>query len=782
MDDTTLPPARPLLVLVGDAAGREPRLAIEWVEYHRLIGTERMVLRIPPSDDHAAVGERLARHVRDGVLTIAPTAREEPDGYRREAGRPTWVIPLGTDEFLVPAESTDPIDALNAVRLDGDEAFLERRLFAMHPRALRRRRLAIEGAIPVQGAPSLLRVYRADARQEGARETSSVATATTSLSVHRYAPSSADAIDEGPSARCDPMAERYGLVLRAAVLGHPRVCIVVHVGYACEWPFYRPYLDNVAKAGIAFDLYVTVVEGQMTPELRDDLVSLGRSGRALTGRSSASGDDRGDDDDGDDDDGAGGHVCIIDAPNRGLDGGGWLLAVAAATERERETGLAYDVVLKVHTKSTRNSGPEWRATLMGAIAGTPERAADCVAAFVADPRLGVIGDRDWAVTESARSDVMAMAARLGLPRRPDVDARPLFFIGGTMFWARFAALSRPLAGADLRAVVRTLTPGFPRGIETDGHMLERIFGVLVARAHLHTCGVATDDPTPPWHTTRDDGRVGDAARCVSPIGRAIAAALGGAPRVGGRAHETEWAAVAEALRAADAEARVPEPISVVDATYQRACHTPGDIWQLLPVLCAYAARCDHVTECVSHMGHSTWALLRGIARGAPQRRSADTAPSSSSSSSLRMITVVTAQWPAAPMPVVDLARGVGVSYELRYGDDVATLLEETDLLFIDTWHVYAHLKRELERHHARVRRWIVMHDTAIDAFHGESIRCRADTAEQARRSGYPEAEIRRGVWPAVREFLAAHGDEWRLAQRWNNCNGLAILARIAAGS
>lgn len=94
----------------------------------------------------------------------------------------------------------------------------------------------------------------------------------------------------------------------------------------------------------------------------------------------------------------------------------------------------------------------------------------------------------------------------------------------------------------------------------------------------------------------------------------------------------------------------------------------------------------------------------------------------------------------------------------------------------DTWHVYGHLKRELARHHATTRKWILLHDTTVDADVGESIRCRRDIPEQMRLSGYPRAEIERGLWPAIEEFLAEHA-EWELEKRYTNNNGLTVLAR-----
>ena len=61
---------------------------------------------------------------------------------------------------------------------------------------------------------------------------------------------------------------------------------------------------------------------------------------------------------------------------------------------------------------------------------------------------------------------------------------------------------------------------------------------------------------------------------------------------------------------------------------------------------------------------------------------------------------------------------------------------DVDVLFVDTWHVYGHLKRELALHAPRVRRFIAMHDTTIDWEVGESIRMEYDIPAQIKQFGY----------------------------------------------
>jgi hypothetical protein len=111
------------------------------------------------------------------------------------------------------------------------------------------------------------------------------------------------------------------------------------------------------------------------------------------------------------------------------------------------------------------------------------------------------------------------------------------------------------------------------------------------------------------------------------------------------------------------------------------------------------------------------------------------------------------------LPQVDrlFAAAEGTEAVFRQEDVLAADIEETDLLFIDTWHVYGQLRAELARHAGKARRYVVLHDTATFGENGES-------------PGH------RGLWPAVEEFLA--GGAFRLAERYENNNGLTVLERV----
>ena len=69
-----------------------------------------------------------------------------------------------------------------------------------------------------------------------------------------------------------------------------------------------------------------------------------------------------------------------------------------------------------------------------------------------------------------------------------------------------------------------------------------------------------------------------------------------------------------------------------------------------------------------------------------------------------------------------LANKNGIEYTFIKEDSAKVNIPEVDLLFIDSWHIYGHLKRELENNHNKVRHYIIMHDTTVDEIYGESIR------------------------------------------------------------
>ena len=104
------------------------------------------------------------------------------------------------------------------------------------------------------------------------------------------------------------------------------------------------------------------------------------------------------------------------------------------------------------------------------------------------------------------------------------------------------------------------------------------------------------------------------------------------------------------------------------------------------------------------------------------------------------------------------------------------LKENYDITFIDTWHIYGQLKRELYKFSKITNKYIIMHDTTVDEIYGETIRNGWDAINQSIETGISVDEINKGLWPAIVEFLESN-PEWYIKERFINNNGLTILAR-----
>ena len=103
--------------------------------------------------------------------------------------------------------------------------------------------------------------------------------------------------------------------------------------------------------------------------------------------------------------------------------------------------------------------------------------------------------------------------------------------------------------------------------------------------------------------------------------------------------------------------------------------------------------------------------------------------------------------------------------------------ETFDLVFIDTWHVYGQLKRELARFAPMTNRFIVLHDTQVDGELGETLRVGENANAQSVTTGIPLEEIICGVTKAVTEFLTVQGESWEMKHQFANNNGLTVLQR-----
>lgn len=196
--------------------------------------------------------------------------------------------------------------------------------------------------------------------------------------------------------------------------------------------------------------------------------------------------------------------------------------------------------------------------------------------------------------------------------------------------------------------------------------------------------------------------------------------------------------------------------------YNRCCHTNTDINELLPILYNYATKSESIVELGVRECNSTWAFVWGLLNNGSNKKK------------FLMNDIA----PCDVQAVMDKTRGLPIQVDYAWMNDLELqLCENVDLTFIDTWHVYAQLKRELAKYAPFTNKYIIMHDTTVDAIDGETVRQKNNSYEQSLISGYPIHEIECGLKKAIDEFLI-NQPEWKIREIHTYCNGLTVLERI----
>lgn len=198
--------------------------------------------------------------------------------------------------------------------------------------------------------------------------------------------------------------------------------------------------------------------------------------------------------------------------------------------------------------------------------------------------------------------------------------------------------------------------------------------------------------------------------------------------------------------------------------YNIVANRPGDIVEHIPTLYNYTKQCESVVELGVSVCISTWAFVKGLVENGKNKKS--------------LLCCDIKYHPNVEL-VRNTCKVVGINYDFVKKNDLELdITEEVDLTFIDTWHIYGQLKRELAKFAPITRKYIIMHDTEIDAENGESIRDRHNIPLQSKETGIPEDEIRKGLRYAIEEFLKEH-NEWTVDLVCKNNNGLTVLRRIS---
>jgi len=176
--------------------------------------------------------------------------------------------------------------------------------------------------------------------------------------------------------------------------------------------------------------------------------------------------------------------------------------------------------------------------------------------------------------------------------------------------------------------------------------------------------------------------------------------------------------------------------------FKQVVETPSDINFHIPILNDYAYGCSHITEMGVRDVVSTYAFLMAAKSTGAKVISYDIEKTEGVSKCLKICLEENVDW------------------EFIKESSIEALIEQTDLLFIDTLHTYAQLKKELELHAGKVNKYIFFHDTVSFARHGQ------------------DGTMDKGLMDAINEFLIANYGTWKVCHYEAVNNGLLGIERV----
>lgn len=181
--------------------------------------------------------------------------------------------------------------------------------------------------------------------------------------------------------------------------------------------------------------------------------------------------------------------------------------------------------------------------------------------------------------------------------------------------------------------------------------------------------------------------------------------------------------------------------SLLQEEFEKACQTPSDINEHLPLLKSIADECSHATEMGVRAALSTRAFLN---------------------SSCQTVISYDIETFSNLQFLFDAANNIGKRAEYIKADVLGIEIEQTDFLFIDTWHAYDQLIQELRLHGNKVNKYIGFHDTHTFGIVGEN--------------SYGKIASK-GLLYAIDEYMKETENTWRVKIQLHNNNGLTILEK-----
>ena len=192
---------------------------------------------------------------------------------------------------------------------------------------------------------------------------------------------------------------------------------------------------------------------------------------------------------------------------------------------------------------------------------------------------------------------------------------------------------------------------------------------------------------------------------------------------------------------------------IIMRKFQELSNIPSDINEHLETFRRYTEECDIVIEMGVRKIVSTWAFLAGNPK---KLISLDLYNPTHFGGNLQ--------------EVYDAVSTTDIDFSFVEQDSLIYNIDTCDLLFLDTWHDFLQLKKELTRHHNRVNKYIIFHDTVSYGYSDEDLNISGLENEI-------ETNLPKGLCAAIEEFLF-HNKNWIMWEKKPNNNGITVLKRI----
>ncbi len=132
------------------------------------------------------------------------------------------------------------------------------------------------------------------------------------------------------------------------------------------------------------------------------------------------------------------------------------------------------------------------------------------------------------------------------------------------------------------------------------------------------------------------------------------------------------------------------------------------------------------------------------------------------------------------LELFEYSKSIGNDVEYIKQNSIKAEIDECDMLFIDSWHHYYQLRKELKLHSSKVKKYLVFHDTVSCGSSGENWKSWGNGSQIEYETLCRDLDTDKidnvGINNAIFEFLSEH-PEWRVKKHYKNNNGLTVLEK-----